>query len=170
MREERRLPEQANYQSWKKEQLASYARLDTPDGLWHLPDGRSLRVVSEQPRSGEVSVLYEDVSEKIQLESRYNELIGVQRETIDNMHEGLALFGTDGCLKLFNPTFGRFWQLNEAFLDTRPHVVEVFQECALLCKPPLPLPGGEEPKLDWRQRCSSVSSPPGRGRGGPKGR
>lgn len=136
LREERRLPEQANYRSWKTEQLASYARLDTPDELWHLPDGRSLRVVSEQPRSGEVSVLYEDVSEKIQLESRYNELIGVQRETIDNMHEGLALFGTDGCLKLFNPTFGRFWQLNEAFLDTRPHVVEVFQQCARLMPQP----------------------------------
>ncbi len=132
LREERKLPEQANYRSWKNEQLASYARLDTPDELWHLPDGRSLRVVSEQPRSGEVSVLYEDVSEKIQLESRYNELIGVQRETIDNMHEGLALFGTDGCLKLFNPTFARFWQLDEAFLDTRPHVVEVFQQCARL--------------------------------------
>lgn len=132
LREERKLPEQANYRSWKTEQLASYARIDTPDELWHLPDGRSLRVVSEQPRSGEVSVLYEDVSEKIQLESRYNELIGVQRETIDNMHEGLALFGTDGCLKLFNPTFGRFWQLEEYFLEKRPHVVEVFEQCAKL--------------------------------------
>ena len=136
LREERKLPEQANYRSWKTEQLASYARIDTPDELWHLPDGRSLRVVSEQPRSGEVSVLYEDVSEKIQLESRYNELIGVQRETIDNMHEGLALFGTDGCLKLFNPTFGRFWQLDDAFLDTKPHVVEVFQQCAQLMPHP----------------------------------
>ena len=136
LREERKLPEQANYRSWKTEQLASYARIDTPDELWHLPDGRSLRVVSEQPRSGEVSVLYEDVSEKIQLESRYNELIGVQRETIDNMHEGLALFGTDGCLKLFNPTFSRFWQLDEDFLDKRPHVVEVFEQCAKLMPQP----------------------------------
>ena len=136
LREERKLPEQANYRSWKTEQLASYARIDTPDELWHLPDGRSLRVVSEQPRSGEVSVLYEDVSEKIQLESRYNELIGVQRETIDNMHEGLALFGTDGCLKLYNPTFTRFWQLDEDFLETRPHVVEVFQQCAQLMPQP----------------------------------
>ncbi len=136
LREERKLPEQANYRTWKTEQLASYARIDTPDELWHLPDGRSLRVVSEQPRSGEVSVLYEDVSEKIQLESRYNELIGVQRETIDNMHEGLALFGTDGCLKLYNPTFSRFWHLDEDFLETRPHVVEVFQQCAQLMPQP----------------------------------
>ncbi len=80
--------------------------------------------------------MYEDVSEKIQLESRYNELIGVQRETIDNLHEGLALFGTDGCLKLFNPTFSRFWQLDETFLDNRPHVVEVFQHCARLMPDP----------------------------------
>jgi signal transduction histidine kinase len=136
LREERKLPEQANYRTWKKEQLASYERLDTPEELWHLPDGRSLRVVSEQPRSGEVSVLYEDVSEKIQLESRYNELIGVQRETIDNLHEGLALFGTDGCLKLFNPTFSRFWQLDETVLESRPHVVEVFQHCATLMPDP----------------------------------
>jgi signal transduction histidine kinase len=132
LREERKLPEQANYRTWKTEQLASYGRMDTPEELWHLPDGRSLRVVSEQPRSGEVSVLYEDVSEKIQLESRYNELIGVQRETIDNIHEGLALFGTDGCLRLFNPTFSRFWQLDETFLESRPHVVEVFGLCKKL--------------------------------------
>ena len=136
LREERKLPEQANYRTWKKEQLASYERTEAQEELWHLPDGRSLRVVSEQPRSGEVSVLYEDVSEKIQLESRYNELIGVQRETIDNLHEGLALFGTDGCLKLFNPAFSRFWQLDENFLDNRPHVVEVFQHCAGLMPDP----------------------------------
>ena len=38
--------------------------------------------------------------------------------------------------KLFNPAFSRFWQLDEAFLDNRPHVVEVFQHCASLMPDP----------------------------------
>ena len=51
-----------------------------------------------------------------------NELIGVQRETLDNLHEGVALFGTDGRLKLFNPTFSPVWGLAEAALAEEPHI------------------------------------------------
>ena len=54
-------------------------------------------------RFGGVTYLYENVTKEIQLESRYNELIGVQRETLDNLEEAIALFGSDGRLKLFNP-------------------------------------------------------------------
>ena len=41
LREERKLPEQANYRTWKKEQLASYERLDTA-GRTVAPAGRPL--------------------------------------------------------------------------------------------------------------------------------
>ena len=118
----RRLPEQANYRDWRARQLQAYTTLETRETWWYLPDGRSLHVVCEQHPFGGVTYLYENATKEIQLESRYNELIGVQRETLDNLHEGVALFGTDGRLKLYNPAFARFWSLDPEFLDRQPHV------------------------------------------------
>ena len=132
LRELRRLPEQANFRDWKAKQLQAYATLETRESWWYLPDGRSLRVICEQHPFGGTTYLYENVTKEIQLESRYNELIGVQRETLDNLHEGVALFGTDGRLKLHNPAFARFWALDPIFLDRQPHIDPVIDECRKL--------------------------------------
>src|SRR5205085_7373371 len=45
------------------------------------------------------------------LESRYNALIDVQRETLDSLKEGVAVFATDGRLKLFNSAVLQIWRL-----------------------------------------------------------
>jgi signal transduction histidine kinase/PAS domain-containing protein len=132
LRELRRLPEQANYRDWKVKQLLAYTTLETRESWWHLPDGRSLRVICEQHPFGGMTYLYENVTKEIQLESRYNELIGVQRETLDNLHEAVALFGADGRLKLHNPAFARFWSLDTAFLDRQPHIDTVIDQCRKL--------------------------------------
>ena len=132
LRELRRLPEQANYRDWKAKQLQAYTTLETRESWWYLPDGRSLRVICEQHPFGGTTYLYENVTKEIQLESRYNELIGVQRETLDNLHEGVALFGTDGRLKLHNPAFARFWSLDPVFLDRQPHIEPVIDQCRKL--------------------------------------
>ncbi|MDH3741557.1 MAG: ATP-binding protein [Hyphomicrobiales bacterium] len=132
LRADRRLPEQANYRDWKEEQLASYTTIDARESWWHLPDGQALRVVAEQHPFGGVTYLYENVTEKFKLETRYNELIGVQRETLDNLHEGVALFGTNGCLRLYNPSYARFWKLEGKFLNTHPHIDMVIEKCSEL--------------------------------------
>lgn len=129
LRELRRLPEQENYKDWRNRQLADYNTIETRETWWHLPSGQTLRVIAEQHPFGGVTYLYDDVSELIRLESQYRELIGVQRETVDNLHEGVALFGTDGKLKLFNPTFSRVWGLAEAALAEEPHIREVVAHC-----------------------------------------
>ncbi len=40
--------------------------------------------------------MFEDVSGLVTLESNYNRLIGVQKGTLDNLYEGVALFGSTG--------------------------------------------------------------------------
>ncbi len=132
LRELRRLPEQANYRDWKAKQLTAYTTLETRESWWHLPDSQTLRVVCEQHPFGGVTYLYENVTKQISLESRYNELIGVQRETLDNLHEGVALFGTDGCLRLYNPSYVRFWNFDETFLESHPHIDKVVTHCQKL--------------------------------------
>ncbi|MGH6820839.1 MAG: PAS domain-containing protein, partial [Methylocella sp.] len=90
LRSQRCIPEQANYREWRMKQLSAYTTLEMRETWWYLPDGRSLHVICEQHPFGGVTYLYENATKEIQLESRYNELIGVQRETLDNLEEGIA--------------------------------------------------------------------------------
>ena len=125
LRQKRVLPEQANYREWRAKQLGSYNKLEAREEFWYLPDGRSLRVVAEQHPFGGVSYLYENLTKEHQLESRINELFDVQRETLDNLAEAIALSGPDGRIRLYNPAFGRFWNLDPAFLERKPHIDEM---------------------------------------------
>ena len=129
LRSDRRLPEQADFRAWKARRMEVYTNLEAQEDWWHLPDGRSLRVVTEQHPFGGVTYLYEDVTERLNLESRYNALIGVQRETLDNLHEGVALFGSDGRLKLFNPAYAKIWSLDPDRLEAEPHFDTVADDC-----------------------------------------
>ena len=79
---------------------------------WHLPDGRILHVMAAQRPDGGVTYLYADETERLALESRYNALISVQSETLDSLKEGVAVFGTDGRLRLFNSAFAAIWKLS----------------------------------------------------------
>ena len=127
LRSQRRLPEEANYREWRSRQLAAYSDLESREAFWYLPDGKSLRVICEQHPFGGVTYLYENLTREYQLESRYNELFDVQRETLDNLAEAVALSGSDGRLRLFNPAFMRFWSLDANFLSNKPHVEELAQ-------------------------------------------
>ena len=129
LREARRLPEQADYRAWKTRQLDAYTRVEPHEDWWHLPDGQTLRVISEQHPFGGVTYLYENVTERIQLERGYNELINVQRETLDNLNEGVALFGSDGCLKLYNPAYLDSWRLDGDGLGDTTHIDDIIRQC-----------------------------------------
>jgi signal transduction histidine kinase len=129
LRETRHLPEQADFRAWKARQLAAYTRVEPHEDWWHLPDGQTLRVVSEQHPFGGVTYLYENVTERLELESRYNQLINVQRETLDNLHEGVALFGSDGRLKLYNSAYANLWRLDRALLAETPHIEQIVGRC-----------------------------------------
>ena len=68
---------------------------------------------------------YEDVTDRLSLERLYNTLIEVQRETMDNLYEGIAVYGADGRLKLFNPAYSKIWKLTPGLLEGEPHVREL---------------------------------------------
>ena len=125
MRERRRLPEQADFQAWKKQQLDLYHSPEPIEDMWHLPDGSSLRAVTQPHPLGGLLVFYEDVTDRLALEGSYNTLIAVQRETLNHLHEAVAVYGSDARLKLYNPNYARIWQLEPAFLDGEPHFGEI---------------------------------------------
>ena len=128
----RRLPEQRDYQAWKRERLALYEnpREHPSEELWHVPGGKTLRVVAQPHPFGGLTFLYEDVTEKLALESNYNTLIKVQSATLDTLQEGVAVFGPDGKMKLHNAAFLRIWNLTPKDLAGEPHVRAIAAACA----------------------------------------
>lgn len=122
-----RLPDVVNYREWKTKVLACYQSGTDFEDWWHLPDGRFIHVMGEQRPDGGVTYLFADETERFALESRYNALIDVQSETLDGLKEGVAVFGTDGRLKLFNSAFATIWQIHRRILVERPHIDEVIQ-------------------------------------------
>lgn len=130
LRAARKIPEQADYRVWRNKMLENYQSLEAQESWWHLPDGRTLRVIANPHPQGGVTYIYENVTERLDLESRYNALIRVQGETLDNLSEAVSVFGSDGRLRLWNPAFGQIWNLPEDRLAEMPHVNEVVEACA----------------------------------------
>lgn len=127
-REERRLPEVPDFRAFKEEQQARFRALSEPvNDMLYLPDGRALRQRIQPHDNGGLVYSYEDMSERLDLQRSYKELDAVQSETLDNLHEGVAVFGSDGRLKLFNPVFSSLWNLDEVALDARPHLSELLE-------------------------------------------
>jgi signal transduction histidine kinase len=136
LRQARRLPEKADYREWKKGWLAAYGTNVQIEDQWHLPDGRTLHVVADSEGEAGVTYLYENVTERLALESRYNALIQVQRETLDTLQEGVAVFAPSGRLRLYNRAFATIWRLNPRQLDSEPHIEEVIACCRVLYDAP----------------------------------
>lgn len=132
LRELSRIPEVRDYRSWKGKILDGYTNGADYDDWWHLLDGRTIHVTSAQRPDGGVTYIYDDVTEKIALESRYNAMIAVQRETLDNLKEGVAVFATDGRLQLFNSAFAQIWKLSRSRLTEGPHIDEIIGQCVPL--------------------------------------
>ncbi len=110
LRQRRRLPETADYSKWKAAELDRYEQLaSTPDEMWSLPDGRTLRVVRQPHPLGGLLLLYSDITDELKLTSQYNALIQVQQATLDKLSDAVTVFGSDGRLRLYNDAFCAFW-------------------------------------------------------------
>ena len=122
LRTDRRLPEQADYRAWKAQLLDAYRAVEPKEHRWYLPGGRTLRVVTNPNPEHGVTYLFDDITERIELESRFNALNRTQSETLEALTEAVAVFGADGRLKLHNPVFAQMWKLSPQSLATRPHI------------------------------------------------
>lgn len=122
LRELGRLPEVVNYREWKSKVLKCYTDESDLEDWWHLPDGRVLHVMGSQRPDGGVTYLYEDKTERLELESRFNSHINTQTETLNALKEGVAVFRTDGRLSLFNSAFAAIWKLSPQHLSENPHI------------------------------------------------
>ncbi|MFG1349973.1 PAS-domain containing protein [Xanthobacter autotrophicus] len=131
LRTRRKVPEQADFRGWRAQMRDAYRAIEPVNDWWHLPGGQMLRVVVTPNAEGGVTYLFDDLSEHVALESRYNSLIRIQGETLDGLAEAVAVFGSDGRLNLYNHAFLALWSLDARALGEKPHVDAV----AALCRP-----------------------------------
>ncbi|WP_316976157.1 sensor histidine kinase [Shumkonia mesophila] len=125
LREHRLLPEVPDYPAFREEQVALFRLVTQPEvSLMHLPDGRTVRRVCAPHPTGGLVFAYEDLSERLSLERSINELSAVQRETLDNLFEAVAVFGGDGRLKLNNPAFVHLWELDGKAIAQGIHLAD----------------------------------------------
>lgn len=126
LRANRRITEQADFKRFREEQQGMFTSLIEPlEELQHLPDGRMLRALVAPHPFGGLMFVYEDVSRRFELETSYNTLQAVQHETLNNLAEGICVYGPDGRLELFNPAFARIWNLDIESLEGKPHANDV---------------------------------------------
>lgn len=134
MRQRRQLPEVVDYASWKAAELEFYgASKAAPDDTWRLPDGRTLRVVRQPHPLGGILIIFSDITDELNLRSRYNAQIQVQMATLDKLSDAVAVFGSDSRLRLCNEAFERFWNLSSEALSAAD-----FDAIANMCRPLLP--------------------------------
>lgn len=134
LRQRRRLPETVDYAKWKAAELDRYEALDFgPPDLWSLPDGRTISVVRQPHPMGGVLHVFSDMTDELKLKTQYNSQIQVQQATLDKLNDAVAVFGSDGRLRLHNEAFEKFWNVTPAQLE----VASDFEGVVELCIPRL---------------------------------
>jgi PAS domain-containing protein len=74
LRADGKLPEPHAWRDWKEQMLSVYRSVETTPHLWHLPDGQTLNVFANAHPQGGVTWVFENLTEKVDLETKYNTL------------------------------------------------------------------------------------------------
>ncbi len=129
LREHRSIPERIDFGAFKRERLGLFTSLIEPQQeLMHLPDDRTLKLsISPHPFGG-LTFVYENVTDRLALERSCNTLTQVRRATLDNLFEAVAVYGSDGRLKLHNPAYLQIWGLSTADVAGEPHIAEILDK------------------------------------------
>lgn len=123
LRERRKLPEQADFGSFKRDNLGYFYNLiSKKEDYYYLADGKVLKVIIIPYQNRGLLFYYDDLTTQLSLERSYNTMVSVQKYTLDNLNESVAVFGEDGKLELYNPNFSGMWNFADSFLKSEPHV------------------------------------------------
>ena len=123
------LAEQPDWSKWRNGLFEVYSATQPQEHWWHLPDGSTLRVVANPHKQGGVTWVFENITEQLEMESRYIALTQVQGETLDHLNESIAVFGSDGRLKLSNPSFQNLWQLTDEQVAAETPIGDIVSHC-----------------------------------------
>ncbi len=118
MRAAGRLPEERDFAAWRASYRAWFETADTRfQASWTLPGGALIQVTGK-PRDGGLLLVCEDYTERAQLVAARDGLLAVQAATLDQLREGVAVFGADGRLKSANRRFAEILKIEPDMLTS----------------------------------------------------
>jgi len=130
LRQRRRLPETVDYGRFKAAELARYETIDAaPEAIWRLPGERTLRVIGQPDPLGGLTMVFSDITPELRLKTQFNHLIQVQQATLDKLTDAVAVFGSDGRMKLHNEAFETFWSVTPTQLAAATDFDGVVELC-----------------------------------------
>jgi len=130
LRQRRRLPETIDYGRFKADELARYQQVaPAAEVIWRLPGERTLRVLDQPQPGGGLLMLFSDITPELRLKTQFNHQIQVQQATLDKLTDAVAVFGSDGRLKLHNEAFANFWDIAPGGLAAAPDFDAVVELC-----------------------------------------
>lgn len=137
MRGAGRLPESPDFPAWREARRAWFTRTAHPvEEDWTLPTGEIVRVRAEATREGRLVLVVEDLTERVLLAGTRQSQLAVHQATLDHLTEGVAVFGPDGQIKLFNRRFAEIVLIDPAELAATPHADALMAHVARLLREP----------------------------------
>ncbi len=157
LRERRQLPEYGDFPKYKANIVSSFRSLTEPlHEVINHPDGRVLSLTTAPHMMGGLIFMFENITDRLDLERGYNTLRAVQKETIDNLYEGILVVGPDYRIKVYNPSLlfilgleDNEWEANH-IKDILVKLSDNFSSASEYKKLVL----GVEKALSDRQQCS----------------
>ncbi len=133
LKAKRMLPFHGSFAEWRAGELALYQEVShLPEESWNLEDGRMLRIARQRHPMGGLLLVFSDVTSEQTLRGQYNNLVKVQQAALDKLHEGVAVFGADGRMRLANAAFLSMWELDGAEFQEGADFDRVIEACVPL--------------------------------------
>ena len=124
LRNNQLLPEQTDFQKFKSRINQLVISGEGFSEEWHLPEGSTFNIKCNSFDSLRCLFIVEDLTPRLKIERALNEIVKVHQMTLDHLKEGIAVFGSDGLLKLHNPSFISFWKLPEGIISNNFHMTD----------------------------------------------
>lgn len=132
MRDLRRVPDEADYLSWRERLVDAVWTSGEQDAaghteVWHLPDGGVLRLTARGQKDG-LSMFLEDRTQSIALQRRSLAERQVHVAATETLDEAVMMIGPDGAVRLVNRMFRQMWRTGD-FDPVGAPLSEVLAHC-----------------------------------------
>ena len=95
----------------------------------HTPSGKSISMLVSPNLSGGLVFVMEDISDKMDIERKYNSVIATQKETFEHLQEGIMIFSQDNRIRILNKSVCEMFSLSECNQFIGMHIKEFFTKC-----------------------------------------
>jgi PAS domain-containing protein len=114
LRKRRMIPESLDFQNTRRDYMGMFTSLLEPkQSLWHLLDERTIKITIVPHPLGGVFFSYENVTDRLALERNYKSLLSVHESVMQDLEEGLLIWGSDGRIRTMNEACREFFSLEK---------------------------------------------------------